>query len=657
MTNYFSDAVVNPQLLNNIQTFGELPNIDKVRENITKQLLTLVDVNLSNEGTVNEQTQFSKAEGDPQLTLPKVVTQDSLLQRVKNIQENGVDNTADKLQSNGRSDYKSDAILVLSTLSQVFKDTTIADLNKKVEQFEKESTAIREVGNEMITELEASLDELRQAKTDVTLATANFEKEKSGLESLENKLTIIKEKIADLLDKKNGLPHPPVSAGDIELAALYDSELNVLSKQEQSLFGEIEIKKQDVVDKQNIFEEAVRRSKTSAEIVADKTTKTNMYIDALGKRAQSLDVNEKVKSAMSELTLLSGMLADLIGKMNLDNIKNEQEALEKINETSRKNSEEKAKEMEKSNKKAEDANKAASCASKILSAIMMIISAIMLIASFGMASPLALALGAVALAISVADVALEATGQSTVMQQLAGAISKAIKESLIASGVEKSKADLIANILGMILAAAVFIVISILSLPNIGKNVASAGKNIANMIANMGKTLNKITSNIIPNLFKTVFNDIGNTVSKAATQLLRGLERAQSVIKHSQSFQKVSQAMEMTETVRAKAQSIGSAVDMGLSAANSVIPGSLNFSAAMQRIDMKKAEANLLLAMENTDIINKILASLLETATSMQKNLLDMVDRMFGTVDATVKQKISTMDRAYSATQMYGKSV
>ncbi|WP_419179798.1 type III secretion system translocon subunit SctE [Providencia alcalifaciens] len=194
-------------------------------------------------------------------------------------------------------------------------------------------------------------------------------------------------------------------------------------------------------------------------------------------------------------------------------MKEQEEVMMKINEASRKDSDKKAKEAAEAERKAADANKAASCASKIFSYVMLAVSVIATVATFGAAAPLTLAVAAIGIAMSIADIVLEETGQGSLMQMLATEISNAVTDMLITFGVPEAEAKKIGSIVGMVLAAVAFLAISLLSMSSFVKNIANTVKNVAKILVKNAGALLKSAIKAMP---KSLTNALGNIATKGS---------------------------------------------------------------------------------------------------------------------------------------------
>lgn len=239
--------------------------------------------------------------------------------------------------------------------------------------------------------------------------------------------------------------------------------------------------------------------------------KLNQFIDSA---PRSLEVEgDKWENTLSLLTMLTAQLKKAMNEDSLRNMKEQEEVMMKINEASRKDSDKKAKEAAEAERKAADANKAASCASKIFSYVMLAVSVIATVATFGAAAPLTLAVAAIGIAMSIADIVLEETGQGSLMQMLATEISNAVTDMLITFGVPEAEAKKIGSIVGMVLAAVAFLAISLLSMSSFVKNIANTVKNVAKILVKNAGALLKSAIKAMP---KSLTNALGNIATKGS---------------------------------------------------------------------------------------------------------------------------------------------
>lgn len=185
--------------------------------------------------------------------------------------------------------------------------------------------------------------------------------------------------------------------------------------------------------------------------------------------------------------------------------------MDTISEASRKDSAKKAKEAEAAQAKADEASKASSCTSKIFGYIMLAVSVVATIASLGTAGPLTLAIAAIGIAMTVADIILEETGNGSLMQMLAAEISTGITNMLVACGVPEEKAKEIGSIVGMVLAAVAFLAISLISLSSFAKNIGQTAVNFA-------KNASKQVANLMKSAVKALPRDFISTAGKLGSK-------------------------------------------------------------------------------------------------------------------------------------------
>ncbi|MEX6209797.1 type III secretion system translocon subunit SctE [Providencia huaxiensis] len=255
--------------------------------------------------------------------------------------------------------------------------------------------------------------------------------------------------------------------------------------------------------------------------------------------------------------------------MNEDSIrsmKEQEEVMMKINEASRKDSEKKAKEAAEAERKAAESNKAASCASKIFSYVLLAVSVIATVATFGAAAPLTLAIAAIGIAMSVADIVLEETGHGSLMQMLATEISSVVTDMLIEFGVDKDKAQQIGSIVGMIVAAVAFLAVSLISMGSMIKNIVNTVKSAAKLLMKNVGTLLKNTIKAMPKNLTNALGNIANNTAKVSDSVADSADSMVKLSKLAKLSDKFDEAKHVTKAISqvvAKAEKSSDLVSIG----------------------------------------------------------------------------------------------
>ncbi|HHA0034246.1 TPA: type III secretion system translocon subunit SctE [Yersinia enterocolitica] len=338
---------------------------------------------------------------------------------------------------------------------------------------------------------------------------------------------------------------------------------------------------------------------------------------------------------MSLLTLLTAQLKKALNDDSIKNMKQQQEVMEAISEASRKDSEKKAKEAEAAQQKADEANKAASCASKIFGYIMLAVSVVATIASFGTAGPLMLAVAAIGIAMTVADIILEETGNSSLMQMLAAEISTGITNMLIACGVPEEKAKEIGNIMGMVLAAVAFLAISLFSM-------SSFAKNIGQTVANVAKNASKQVANLMKSAVKALPRDFVNTTAKMgskATNLSKPLAKIAD---------KADDVGKVTNVTARKVEMGLNGSNMVLGVTNAAVSGGLNLHASSFTRDMKEMLAHMMLNNAVIQAIDELLKALVKSMSKSYDQINEMFEGMLTALNESGTAKANMMKSSFA---------
>ena len=329
---------------------------------------------------------------------------------------------------------------------------------------------------------------------------------------------------------------------------------------------------------------------------------------------------------------------------------------------------------------------------------MLAVSVIATVATFGAAAPLTLAVAAIGIAMSVADIVLEETGQGSLMQMLATEISSVVTDMLITFGVPEAEAKKIGSIVGMVLAAVAFLAISLLSMSSFVKNIANTVTNVTKMLAKNVGTLLKSAVKAMP---KSFTNALGNMATKGTkmgqtvadntdemvkltkfTKLADKFDDVQNFAKAAdQSSDYVSlggQMVKVSDTAKlAKAadklddvKDIGKTVEKvassgktqsvkiarlevgmkgtgaGLSVANAATSGGLRLEAAAQMRDMKEMLAGMMLNNESIQMLTELINLLIKSMSKSHEQFEEMFSGMMTTLHQSNNNKVDMLKTA-----------
>ncbi|HGI5213490.1 TPA: type III secretion system translocon subunit SctE [Providencia alcalifaciens] len=509
--------------INNIHKFLQGANPLGLADESVKAVLALEAA--CGELASNEQLKNQRSESLPKLLKPKMMAMKS---------------SPETAQMKG---FNGNALLIESfaSLRQLLHEGNLNELSNRIQFLNFETEALREQGktlldtfssstkqlSEFTHQVNISKDNLSSAKSQLSTVAAQHQNQKIKLQANHGQLTHLEKQLSTekmLLAQVDAQPKPHTEAVHQQVATLEANithlamQIDVLTQQQHELVaGE-----NTLIHQGDALQLEVNQLQTSLETLLDQASditaaadadrqKLNQFIDSA---PRSLEVEgDKWENTLSLLTMLTAQLKKAMNEDSLRNMKEQEEVMMKINEASRKDSDKKAKEAAEAERKAADANKAASCASKIFSYVMLAVSVIATVATFGAAAPLTLAVAAIGIAMSIADIVLEETGQGSLMQMLATEISNAVTDMLITFGVPEAEAKKIGSIVGMVLAAVAFLAISLLSMSSFVKNIANTVKNVAKILVKNAGALLKSAIKAMP---KSLTNALGNIATKGS---------------------------------------------------------------------------------------------------------------------------------------------
>ncbi|MTC39662.1 YopB/SseC family type III secretion system translocon subunit [Providencia alcalifaciens] len=690
--------------INNIHKFLQGANPLGLADESVKAVLALEAA--CGELASNEQLKNQRSESLPKLLKPKMMAMKS---------------SPETAQMKG---FNGNALLIESfaSLRQLLHEGNLNELSNRIQFLNFETEALREQGktlldtfssstkqlSEFTHQVNISKDNLSSAKSQLSTVAAQHQNQKIKLQANHGQLTHLEKQLSTekmLLAQVDAQPKPHTEAVHQQVATLEANithlamQIDELTQQQHELVaGE-----NTLIHQGDALQLEVNQLQTSLETLLDQASditaaadadrqKLNQFIDSA---PRSLEVEgDKWENTLSLLTMLTAQLKKAMNEDSLRNMKEQEEVMMKINEASRKDSDKKAKEAAEAERKAADANKAASCASKIFSYVMLAISVIATVATFGAAAPLTLAVAAIGIAMSIADIVLEETGQGSLMQMLATEISNAVTDMLITFGVPEAEAKKIGSIVGMVLAAVAFLAISLLSMSSFVKNIANTVKNVAKILVKNAGALLKSAIKAMP---KSLTNALGNIATKGSkaghsvadssdemvkltkfSKLADKFDDVQNVAKSSDYVSlggqmvkvgdsaKVAKVADKLDDVKdigktvekaafsGKAQSVRMArlevgmkgTGAGLSVANAATSGGLRLEAAAQMRDMKEMLAGMMLNDETIQALTALLEELIKSLSKSYHQLDDMFNGMMASLHQSNNNKVDMLKTA-----------
>ncbi|MBS3050402.1 type III secretion system translocon subunit SctE [Enterobacter mori] len=518
-----SSIHISPERAEALKAFTQGVNLEPVRKSVTANLLTIEAACLEVAST--EQERRYKQESGPVLTPPGVQLKDAFFSTSDQaVAAKGA--TVSTLPGNdmpgspSSTGFNANASLLeaLVSLRQLLSEGKLSDLRNRLVMLNAETDSLREHGEKLLTTLEGSIAGLQEAKDALgghKQAYQESKNELTGLEQQHNKLQTqlgesntqleqTAQALTQARDELAAMPSPPKTEAQKQQfkqlsqnVATLENRLQSLQSNVQQLSGQITGLEMRVREVRTTTQKLAAEMNQAADIVMEKTQQADQNREQLNQliknapRSPQID-GERWEDALTMLTLLTAELKKILNEDGIKNMRQHQRILEIINESTRKDSEKKAKEAEEASRKAAEASKSASCISKIIGGIVTAISVIVTVASFGTATPVMAVVAAIGLAMTTADVVLEATGQSTIMEMLATEISKGMTEMLIKFGVPEEDAKEIGGYLGMVLAAIAILAVSLFSLASFAKNGAKVGMDVAKSASKFAKSAGNV---------------------------------------------------------------------------------------------------------------------------------------------------------------------
>ncbi|WP_145932173.1 type III secretion system translocon subunit SctE [Yersinia bercovieri] len=633
--------------INNIRAFTQGVNVNQVRDESTKNLLALEDA--CRELASSEQERRHRREGDPMLAAPKMTFAKAYSLRLANASP--ADKTASRPEKasqksgqtsspNAPDSFNASAMLFASMaeLRQILHSNSLNEIRGRLQLINAESTALREQGDKLLSVLEKDLGELQTAKDKVDNIYQALQQGKDTVQDLaqqqlelETKLSnnkLIPDSNTQIPDSNTQIPdssstltpnnsskQTPDSSNTLTAGKLTPEQEALLQADLTALEIKLADAKLNVVTLEQNYTQALTQATNIAQQADKSRNEINKFIESAPHSPQIED--ERWESSLALLTLLTAQLKKALNDDSIKNMRQQQEVMEAINEASRKDSEKKAKEAEEAQRKADEANKAASCASKVFGYIMLAVSVLATVASLGTAGPLTLAIAAIGIAMTVADIVLEETGNSSLMGMLAAKISTGITDMLIAFGVPEDQAKEIGGILGMILAAVVFLVISLGS---------------------------------ISSFFKNGLNAIGNVLKSAVKALPRTLTNAAAKV-----GTKATKLSEPLAKFAGKGGEVARKAEIGLNAANATlgvtnaaVSGGLNLHASAMIRDMKELLADMLRNNTAIQMIDELLKALISNMSKGYDQINEMFEGMLTALNESGHAKANMMKSSFA---------
>ncbi|MGH1595797.1 type III secretion system translocon subunit SctE [Yersinia proxima] len=645
--------------INNIRTFTQGVNINQIRDDSTKNLLGLEDA--CRELVSTEQERRSAKEGAPRLAAPRMTLAQANAQtetQQHSQEAAGASAGSGANSPKNRASFNAAASLIgsIATLRQLLNDGNMDELRSRLKMINSESSALQAQGEQLLSAFEDSTNELKIADGKVKDCeqswlqskgtVAELTKEQQGLQTKSNsnqqKLATTQLKLEQATSELKAPPTPPqTQAQQAQHQLLTDKvtelniRLNALQVNQQKLSNSITVleSKLDVAvlsstQLQGVYEQALNESVAVSQKANNHRIEINNFIDD-ATRPPQID-GERWENALSVLTLLTAQLKKAMNDDSIKSMRKQQEVMDTISEASRKDSAKKAKEAEAAQAKADEASKASSCTSKIFGYIMLAVSVVATIASLGTAGPLTLAIAAIGIAMTVADIILEETGNGSLMQMLAAEISTGITNMLVACGVPEEKAKEIGSIVGMVLAAVAFLAISFISLSSFAKNIGQTAVNFAKNASKQVANLMKSAVKALPRDFISTAGKLGSKATNLSKPLAKIADKADDVSR-------------VTNVTARKVEMGLNGANMALGVTKTAVSGGLNLYSSSMTRDMKEMLAGMMLNNAIIQALDDLLKALIKSMSQGYDQINEMFEGMLTALNESGKAKANMM--------------
>lgn len=611
--------------INNVRAFTQGVNVNQVRDETTKNLLALEDA--CREMASTEQERRHNKEGAPRLVAPKMSLAQALAFSSKPTETPSEDVTAKRSaglspKSGETSGFNAAASLLgsMAELRHLLHNSTLGELRGRLQLINTESSALREQGEKLLSVLESGLGELQTANDKAASCEQAWQQGKETVQDLTQQKLALETKLSNnkLSPYQDAGLQADITALESQLA---DAKLNLATLETH-------------------YNQALAQATTIAQTADKSRVEINKFIEAAPRTPQV--EGERWESALSLLTLLTAQLKKAMNDDSIKNMRQQQEIMETISEASRKDSEKKAKEAEEAQRKADESSKAASCTSKIIGWVMVAVAAVALVVSFGTAGPVAIALAAIGLAMAIADVVLEATGQSSLMGMLAEKISEGVTNMLITFGVPEDEAKKIGSIVGMVLAAVAFLALSLASMSSFVKNaVTTVTKVVAKVVVKQGAKL-------AAKMATQVATKVGSKAANLSKPLAKFAGKADDVVKVADTANNVGKVGNAANVTARQAELGLNGTSMALGVTNAAVSGGLNLHASAQIRDMKELMADMLLNNAALQAIDELLKALIKGMSKEYDQINEMFEGMLTALNESGHAKANMMKSSFA---------
>ncbi|WP_081421371.1 type III secretion system translocon subunit SctE [Burkholderia contaminans] len=324
-------------------------------------------------------------------------------------------------------------------------------------------------------------------------------------------------------------------------------------------------------------------------------------------RVGAPDGMKREVSALERLLTLFVRFAETLSERGEERIRHEGNRIEVARESRLKKMLDEIDRVEKENAKAEDLNKAAGCVGKIIGAVVTAVATIGAVFTGGAS----LAVAGIGLGLMAADSIVQAvTGKSfmeevfkplmALLQPVLEFLSDKLSDVLQAFGVSDEVAKMIAMVAVSI---AMVAAVAVVSMSGAGSLVAKGVGKIASLLA---KGIERTVGKLVPEALRQTVSQGGRKLAAGATSMVEAAMERLGMKSDAISRQVYGHRMQQ--------MAAGGAV------INAAVTGGLNVAAEVHTVEAAKAEAELKLAENEMELLERMMQMMLDAvATSMEQ--------------------------------------
>ncbi|MCI3207303.1 MULTISPECIES: type III secretion system translocon subunit SctE [Pandoraea] len=396
------------------------------------------------------------------------------------------------------NDSRANLTYLLSQLTQLFRDASLGDLQTRLKQLEVEAAAQQALA-------EQSQAEFDKAAADAADALAAYE---SALEALTSAKQALDQAKRNLEAAKAALDAATPGTPEYDAAKrAFDAAKSAYDVAE----GKLDSARQDAIKANDVAKDAVKK--------ADDLLGKFLGNPSLGGINNNV-ANDKQQENMNQLVYLMAQLAKLLGDSANDAIQEDMKFFETLRQAREADLVKKNEEYEAQVRKAEKMNRIFGIFGKIFGAVLAVVGVVGAVFTGGLSTTMTvIGVGLMADSIMGATTGFSLVGEALkplmthVVQPLAEQIGKFVGSMLEELGVAKDTAELVGNIIGVVVAAVA--VIAAVAVAVVAGGAAAATQ--------MGKALGTLVGDVVKKMVPELLREAG---SAGARMLSQGLASA-----------------------------------------------------------------------------------------------------------------------------------